>query len=257
MFQTTRCGVLAAGTLEGGHPGRVFCDDPLCPTTVLVCTRVGYYFLAGRAGNPEFNHQMAERFASDLAPRQMAEIGDPQILLFYPDLGWQETLFELFKERSPIAIHKKRMTLAPGAAAALRGWQERVPPGLRVTPVTVDLLQMHPEKAGEAQLFWGSLDAFVQNSLGFWVLDGDSPLSSVEAVFTGAGEAEISIATAPEARRRGLALLAASAFIEASLARGLRPIWGCWPENEPSVALAHRLGFVDDIDQEICFWEFK
>jgi RimJ/RimL family protein N-acetyltransferase len=257
LFQSTHYGVLAAATLEGKHPGRVFCDDPTNPTAAVVCTRVGYYFLAGSAGNADFNSRMAEAFASDLAPRQKAETGDPQILLFYPGETWREPLFTLFKQRSPIAIRKKRMILPPGAASTLSGWQQRVPNGLRVEPVTIEMLEKHPEKAVETRLFWGTLQAFTHNSLGFWVMDGDSILSSVEAVFTGGGEAEISIATTLQSRRRGLAVLAASAFIEASLGRGLNPIWGCWPENHPSIALAQRLGFIDDVDQEICFWEYK
>jgi hypothetical protein len=39
--------------------------------------------------------------------------------------------------------------------------------------------------------------------------------------------------------------------------RGLRPVWGYFPENGPSIALARSLGFVDDIDLPICFWEWK
>jgi RimJ/RimL family protein N-acetyltransferase len=257
LFQPTRYGVLAAGTLEGGHPGRVFCDKQTDPSAALVCTQVGYYFLAGSPGSTKFTADLLDTFDTDLSPNQMAKIGDPQMLLFYDHPGWKEPLLSIFNHHKPIEIHKKRMVLGPDAAAALRGWQERVPAGLRVVPVTADLLQIHPDKKGEVELFWGSVDAFLQKSLGLWILEGDTLLSSVEAVFTGGGEAEISIATVPSARRRGLAAIAASAFIEASLSRALNPIWGCWPENEPSVALAKHLGFVEDLNQPVIYWEWN
>lgn len=83
-------------------------------------------------------------------------------------------------------------------------------------------------------------------------LEGGHP--GCKSVFTGAGEVEISISTAPGYRRKGLARLAGAAFLQACLARGLKPVW---PDNEPSVALAHGLGFIDDLDQDVCMFELE
>lgn len=250
-------GVLAAGTLEGGHPGRVFVDHLVQPSAAMVCTRVGYYFLAGKpkasfvAGLPDLFHQQ-------LAQQQFKALNDPQILLFFPSEDWQQPLFEVFQPDHPIRIHKKRMTLTPGAAEALRGWRDCIPGGLRFQRLDPEFLAQHPEIGGEVSLFWDSFEVFQQKSLGCCLVDEAGTIASAcEAVFIGAGEAEISIFTAPEYRRRGLATLAASAFVEACLARGLNPIWGCFPENHPSMALAHKLGFGNAFDQPICFWEWK
>jgi hypothetical protein len=255
LFRQTHYGVLAAGTLEGGHPGRVFVDDPGRPAIAMACTRVGYYFLAGDplrdAGC------LSCLFEEELAPDQMALTGDPQFLLFYDPPAWQPALFEALCAFQPFVIHKKRMVLDPRAAEALRGRPLEPPDGLRLVPVTQELLECHPDRLGEVLLFWDSIENFLERSLGVWVMDGENVASSCEAVFTGAGEAEISIGTAMGYRRKGLARLAGAAFIQASLARGLRPVWGCWPENAPSVALARDLGFVDDREQPVCFFELK
>lgn len=252
LFHSTSYGALAYGTLEGGHPGRVFVDNRDTPAYGLVCTRVGYYFLAGRPGNLT---ALRALFLDELAPQQRASIGDPQMLLFYDSPDWKEPLFSLFADRQPIPIRKKRMVLAPGAAERLAGWQARLPAGLRLTAITQELFQSNPDLAGEISIFWGSWQAFNQRSLGYCLMDGDSVASVCEAVLIGNGEAEISIATAEPYRRQGLGFLTACAFIEACCARGLKPVWGCWPNNEPSVALARKLGFVDHLEQEICFWE--
>ncbi|RPJ43622.1 MAG: GNAT family N-acetyltransferase [Chloroflexi bacterium] len=53
---------------------------------------------------------------------------------------------------------------------------------------------------------------------------------------------------------RELAYLTARAFMDACLSCGLRPVWGCWPENEPSVRLARKLGFQLDCEQPVCLW---
>lgn len=264
LFDTTSYGVLTAGTLEGGHPGRVFVDDPSVPQAALVCTRVGYYFLAGSPEAAGFIDRMADAFTNTLAPRQLHALGDPQILLFYPDDAWKPALFAAFEERQPILISKKRMLLNPDTSQkmrlAYRSWCDQLPEGMRVVNMTPEFFQNHPELAGEAILFWGSEEAFTQKSLGICLVDeqaGGMAASACWGVFAGSGEIEISVSTIPEYRRRGLARIAAAAFIEACLRRDLLPVWGCFPDNRPSVELARQLGFVDQLDQPICLWEWK
>ncbi len=259
LFDAASYGALTAGTLDGGHPGRVFVDDPLLPTAALVCTRVGYYFLAGSPEAAGFIDRMAEAFTSSLAPQQLHALGDPQILLFYPNDEWKSPLFKAFEERRPIQISKKRMLLNPDAARK-GALHEQLPEGMRVVSMTPEFFQNNPELASEAILFWGSEDAFTQKSLGICLVDdqaGGVAASACWGVFVGSGEIEISICTDPAYRRRGLARIAASAFIEACQERGLLPVWGCFPENQPSVQLARQLGFVDQVEQPICLWEWR
>lgn len=253
LFRQTRYGVLAAGTLEGGHPGRVFVDKTDNPAIGLVCTRVGYYFLAGDAAQDA--GCLSCLFEEELGPAQLALTGDPQILLFYDAPAWQPVLFDAFQRWQPRLISKKRMVLGSGTAEALSSRRLHPPKHLRLIPVTQDLLECYPDRLGEILLFWDSIENFIEQGLGVWVMDGETIASYCETVFTGAGEAEISISTAMGYRRKGLARLTGTAFLQACLARGWNPVWGCWPDNEPSVALAYSFGFVDNCDQPICFFE--
>lgn len=254
LFHGSPYGVLAAGTLNCGHPGRVFVDSPQNPSVGLVCTQAGYYFLAGR---PQTLPALYHLFTGSLAPEQVKRIGDPQILLFYDSPAWKEPLFNLFADRNPISIRKKRMTLPAPAADKLRSSRARVPEGFRLVPFTASLIEAHPDLLGEVNMFWGSASAFMEKSLGVAVLEGSNLAGSCSAVFIGGGEAELSVFTVPQRRRMGLARAAATALIEKCLSRGLCPIWGCFPENRPSVALAHSLDYQEDLDQEICFWEYR
>lgn len=90
---------------------------------------------------------------------------------------------------------------------------------------------------------------------GFCLHYGDDVAAECSAVFVAGGEAEITIQTAEAYRRRGIGTLVASAFIRQCLVQGLEPVWGCFPENTPSLALARKLGFEDDWQHPICFWE--
>lgn len=263
LFEPARYGVLASGTLEGGHPGRVFVDRADSPTSALVCTRVGYYFLGGRPTNPEFNRWLYRAFTEEFAPDQFRAIDDPQVLMFYPSADWKEPLFQAFAGHGPVEVRKKRMVLPEALTAkgptGFRCWMERIPPGFTLARMTGEFFDDHPEFSDELELFWGSIESFMQKSLGRCLVDTREGViaSACNAVFVGGGEAEISVQTLPVYRRQGLASLACQAFIEACLKRELKPVWGCFPENEASIALAKSLGFVQDIDQPICFWEWR
>ncbi len=111
MFAHTNYGVLAAGTLEGGHPGRVFADNFAHPASALVCTKVGYYFLAGSPEPGEVLPSINKLFRQELAPVQYKKSEDPQILLFYDPGEWKEPLFQTFQDLTPRRIHKNRMVL--------------------------------------------------------------------------------------------------------------------------------------------------
>jgi GNAT superfamily N-acetyltransferase len=249
LFRCTRYGVLAAGTLEGGHLGRVFVDDALHPRAGLVCTRVGYYFLAGQP-DPTFLDDLYALFTGELVPHQEDEQGSPEVVLFFDPPEWQAPLFARFAPVRPLLIHKLRHVLPSG----WQGVREPLPAGIRLVPYSAELLGVQPELAGEAELFFGSTAAFLEKSFGCCMMDGETVASACSAVFVGSGEVELSIHTCEAYRRRGLARLAASAFIEACLERNLHPVWGCWPENEPSVRLAQKLGFVLDCQQPVCLW---
>ncbi|RPJ50707.1 MAG: hypothetical protein EHM21_04395, partial [Chloroflexi bacterium] len=92
LFRSTHYGVLAAGTLEGGHPGRVFVDDPARPRVGLVCTRAGYFFLAG-SPSPACLDELYELFSGELVPRQKSELGSPEVVLFFDPPEWHAPLF--------------------------------------------------------------------------------------------------------------------------------------------------------------------
>jgi RimJ/RimL family protein N-acetyltransferase len=253
LFSATHYGVLAAGTLEGGHAGRVFVDNLEEPQAALLCTRVGYYFLAGRPDRSAFTAWLPRIFTGELAPRQMAMLNDPQVLLFYPTPGWRAPLAEAFGAlEQPMALVKKRMLLPSGTRCPV----PHLPDGFQLKVYDLARLQSNPGLGGEASLFYGSHSNFLARSLGICLLNPHGQIASAcHAVFTGAQEAEISIFTAPQYRRRGLAYATAAAFITTCQERAITPVWGCFPDNLPSVALARKLGFADDIDQDFYLFQ--
>jgi len=94
---------------------------------------------------------------------------------------------------------------------------------------------------------WGGPAGFVEHAFGVAVLHGEDLVADCAACAIGGprgdADAEVEIATAPDHRRRGLAMAAAVVFFEQCRERDLKPAWTCDSRNEASRLLAKELGF--------------
>jgi RimJ/RimL family protein N-acetyltransferase len=102
---------------------------------------------------------------------------------------------------------------------------------------------------------WSSIEDFLSNGVGFALLDGEEIVATCISVFSSTEKVEMDVHTDEKFRRRGLADLICSAFIENCIQSGKIPNWECFWENEPSVNLAKKLGFVALNDYPVFYWE--
>lgn len=79
------------------------------------------------------------------------------------------------------------------------------------------------------------------------VADGPRVLSAAYVAWRSEGYGDVSVDTVASARGRGYAAHAAQAVIRAIESEGLRPVWGALENNVPSLRLARRLGFTDEV----------
>jgi RimJ/RimL family protein N-acetyltransferase len=224
---------LIDAVFEGNHIGRIFVDNPEHPTTALAALACGFHFLVGCADNATFNTAMRERILSELIPTE----GD--LLLFPTSEAWRDALDALFADFKLLHVTRKAFTFYPERFIAKNNeWQKRVPEGYSIQRYDRFL-------AGGVGLaeFWGSLDRFLNNGIGFAVMKSDEVISRCHTVMVGNKQAEISIETAEPYRRQGFATLAGCAFIEYCLENGLYPTWSCWDNNIACQILAQKLGF--------------
>jgi RimJ/RimL family protein N-acetyltransferase len=128
-------------------------------------------------------------------------------------------------------------------------WRAHVPTGCHVQRYDRALA----ESAGGIAECWGSIVRFLSHGLGYAVLKGDEVVSRCHTVLVGDRRMEISIETAEPYRRKGLAMLAACAFVEHCLQAGLHPDWSCWLPNEASGKLAEKIGFKRETDVPVIF----
>ena len=91
---------------------------------------------------------------------------------------------------------------------------------------------------------WTDDEAFLQHGTGFCVMYGDMPAAWAFSAAVSSVETDIGVETAPDFRRRGLAVIAAGAMLHNTLAQHKRPVWACHAGNTASARVAERLGFV-------------
>jgi RimJ/RimL family protein N-acetyltransferase len=224
--------------IEGNSPGRIFVDNSVDPQTALVLTNAGFSYPMGSPQNKAFNHTLKEKLDSEIFPETQSS-SDPS-LVFYPlSDDWEPPLKGMLRTRKIYNLFRKQFCFRPEKFALHTDWQNRIPAGFSLHPISQDLL----DKFGADMFPWESPQAFLEKGFGFWLLAGDEIACECFSVFIGGGAAEINIHTEEKYQRHGLAYIAACAFITECLKRSLRPNWECWWDNESSASLAQKLGF--------------
>lgn len=250
--------VLPEAICQGINPGRIFVDRRKNPQTVLLWSPVGYYFLAGNPDQVKDLTEISRVLTNIFVPASQAT-GETGFILIPSDPDWEEHLPMLLPGRevkvppaqwSGIEIYRRPFSFDPSQFAAQNHWRERIPEGFRIEPLNAALAEQVGVLAS-----WASVDDFLQNGLGFALLAGDEIASACHSVFASHTHLEIDVHTDKKYQRRGFAVLAASAFIEACLERGQQPNWECFWENDASTALAGKLGFRAEPDYPVYFWE--
>jgi RimJ/RimL family protein N-acetyltransferase len=235
---------------ESRQPGRLFVDDGRRPTAAMLCRTYEYFF----AGEPV---PAIRQFVRD-APREaglfspfpdLATARTGAMLGFYGmvaiSAAWNHALLADHAGQLEV-IGRRTFTLPIAAETWALAWPERVPAGVAVLPIDVDLAKRVDVELDELiGLFWSGYERFGRHGFGAVAMMGDEIASTAYTVATSAHEINIGVGTAERYRRRGLATLASNACIAMALERGLRPTWDCDETNPASADLARKLGFAE------------
>ena len=222
--------------LTGMSPARVFVDDPELPTAALM-TRSYEYFVGGELTTPLADSSGMRRPTSGVWADFYGFVA--------VDPDWNDRLRELHPDLETIG--RRSFRFDPANLDRVRGWRDRVPLGLRVVPLTVELAEMAdremPEVIGK---IWAGYDLYAKYGFGALMLDGDAPVSVCCAFGVGGGEANLGVTTISRLRAGGdSALICSHACVEMTFDRGLIPTWDCDAPNIASGELARAIGFTE------------
>jgi RimJ/RimL family protein N-acetyltransferase len=228
--------------LEGNSPGRVFVDNPANPSSAFLFPEGTFFYIHGNETDVDFCQSVYKLLFENILPNAV----EKEMVLFSFTAAWRQRLEPLLNDKGVIPIYRKLFEFNPKKFLEYKKSQAAVPDGMRIQPIDQTLAEKHPE--------YNPMIEQRSKRFGFCLMKGEEVASECSSIFVGGGEAEIDVHTDEKYQGRGYAQLAASAFIEASLQKGLKPNWACWPEREASRSLARKLGFEEKPDVLSFLW---
>ncbi|MFD2043392.1 GNAT family N-acetyltransferase [Ornithinibacillus salinisoli] len=237
------CPTFAYSVAESIIPGVVFVDDLNQPSTVLIGTNNGIYFIAGNGENTKLNHMFF-----DFYKQQTAGSGQ-RFTLFSATRSWDHIIRNLLKEE---ALQMNRYLYKFNPRKYMEGKKKQLPVGFTIEEISKDTIERSTNFNNTYyDEYWDGVTNFLKHSFGFCVLYQGRVVSECTAIFMGQSIVGIDIFTQHEFTGNGLAYILGKAFIDKCLKQGLTPSWDCDVKNVSSLNLANKLGFENHVEYSI------
>lgn len=219
--------------------GRIFVDDMEEPKNALFLYTGMTVAVFGGTGEGESAKTLIKKIPENTG-------------ILCPNDNWTELVKEHFGEKL-ISIPRTKLSSANLDIKKIRELKKNIPDGYEVKKISEAIIKKFSDHTKRKFVRWfGSLDRFSSNGYGFCALyNGEIAAIAVSGCFFFENAFEIDIVTQQEHRRKGLATLVAAYLIEHALEQGHDPRWDA--ANEPSVALALRLGYTNPEKYEVIF----
>lgn len=242
--------------IEKITPGKIYVDDADEPKTAFIWDQASKFYLAGDENNDEFNNALNRLIAEKIFPEALERRVWGFVLHYYPD-GWEKQIDVVLEDKLPMKDYRRFYTFKQLKV----DWKDGMPSGFGVKRVDEELLLRTDlgnidRVAGEIDKMWSSVDNFMRNGFGFCMLHGEDVVCWCLSEFNVGETCEIGIETDEEYRRRGLATLTASAFLEHCISNDIAPGWHCWESHTPSIGLAEKIGFEKPLVYPVYFGWF-
>ncbi|MFN8371847.1 MAG: GNAT family N-acetyltransferase [Anaerolineae bacterium] len=226
LFPDVHLTFMMEAMAAGNSPAQIWVDDVDVPRAAFVWDGTHSVYLAG-------DGDFAAVLASITLPPPITKVYSAH------DTAYIARLFpacEIFQRERVLF----RLTQPPPA-----DWRTHLPSGFDVRLIDRDLLNQGLPNTDrvleEIESCWTELDRFFAQGFGFCVVAKEIA-AWCTAEYVSGKQCGIGIETVEAYQRRGLATLAASAFLEHCLTQGITAHWDAWASNLPSVATAHKIG---------------
>ena len=245
LFQGYLQDPMMHAVIEGRSSGRVFVDDAADPGAAFVWTGTECAYVAGGEGSSRFEQALHQLVLEEIIPAAQSSGRDFLSLFSFPG-SYAPKLEDLFSAQVPLRTPLSTFYFDEGRFDARHREPQKQPMGA-ITLKRIGAEELanprNEHLSGEIAAYWGTAGSFLEDGIGYCVLDGEHLVSWCYVQAYGQGAQTIDIWTVPSHRRRGLGTLVAAAVINRSLAEGYSPFWICDKANVGSRRLAERLGF--------------
>lgn len=255
LFEELRYNLVVDSILGGNTRGRIVVDDVHEPRVALMWNEQGALLLAGEPYHTDVNRALAEHVATYIIPDARARY-IPGLSLHYTPRGWEEQVDVVLEGQRP----RKALRRFHRLDRPRVDWPARLPSGWRMECMDEDLLAASTRKNVDQVLgwitsFWRGVADFLETGFGFCLANDDAIASWCLSVYAYPPCFELGVATDPQHRQLGFATLTAAACVDYCLSHQLVPEWHCDVANEPSVAVAGKVGFEPVREYEVYQFE--
>lgn len=251
LFESLTFNTEVPSILEGNTRGVIYVDDLSVPRRALMWDNLMAVFLAGDAGKSGFNTGLRAWLAD--APVPLAQkYGIDALTVDAADESWQTALPRLLADYR-VTQGQRHFYTHTDAHVRI----PETPSEYTIEPVTPALLAREDLKGhgwleGWISSYWPTLERYFNLGIGYVAcLDRQAIVSLCISVFVTGTTYEFGTATHEDHRNQGLSTAVAGNCINSALAHEIDPIWHCWADNLPSIAVARKVGFQLEREYEV------
>ncbi len=230
--------------IAGETPAQVYVDDMNIPTVALLFPWDGHrVYLVGETHNEQLIQEIKRALFSFFSPFKK-QGRSYEFLIYYASSLW-EPHFSSLCEGMETRVARRQYY---GITQVLPRWQEYLPAAWLLRRIDAQLLgeqqlRYLPELIEEVHSESPSVQDFLARKFGYCVQEDHTLLGWCLSEYNHEDRCEVGIETMSQYRKLGVGVITASALIAHALAQGITKIgWHCWKDNEPSSALAIKLG---------------
>ncbi|PFG05356.1 GNAT family N-acetyltransferase [Bacillus sp. es.034] len=233
--------------IEGMHSDRIFVDDPLSPASAFIWlgSNNGFIFI-GNEENAGFNSQLTHHFNTVIKP-DANRMGLTRFEAIGDHPKWNKTIKSVFGENLK-GYNQKVYELQKDYYIQ---HEPRLEQGYETVKITKSVLENNASETyrnieflqSKVLQFWPSFDKFLHHGLGNMVVYENEIVSICFSGVVAENVHGIDIETLPHHQGKKLAQKGAHAFVQDCLENEIIPYWDCMEINEPSVAVAEKIGF--------------
>lgn len=219
---------------ENCQQGRIFTDDDENPHTVLFWHYCGFGYLAGEAGNSEFNTGLRKLLSGTF------EADQKRFMLHTHDIKWDERIADLVKDMDNITFGQRHIFRFD--KKQYESHEYTVPETHTVSEINAAILAKLNGRIIPG-FSWHTPEAFLKSGKGYCLLNNGNICCDAFSSGIGNKQIDIGVETNEQYRGKGLGTFVAAKMVDYALNKGYVPAWSCDVKNNASARIAEKVGF--------------
>lgn len=176
----------AHSVLDGMIDGTVYADSTV-PKSILVGSKNGIYYVAGKTDGESFNQHLIQLYRENKSQGL-------RFTLFSPREEWDVLIKEHLQDEVT-QMRRYRFTFNGGTDLCT---EDTLPESYSISRINPPHIERSKEfDRNYYEEYWGEVDTFVQKGFGFCLLHNETIVSECTSIFASTEYAEIDIATIP------------------------------------------------------------